>query len=134
MQQIYRWTSMPKCDFNKVACSFIEITLCHGCSPVNLLHIFRAPFPKNTFGRLILYFIPQNLFKDICQAIFIKTILRLSLVTSDFAYAQKTYFSKIVSIILLLIFFWKICLLRICEIGQTLETVWNANTSDKNRS
>ena len=24
----------------------IEITLQHGCSPVNLLHIFRTPFPK----------------------------------------------------------------------------------------
>ena len=54
---------MPKCDFNKVAkqlrnhtsarvfsCKFaayfqntIEITLQHGCSPVNLLDIFRTP-------------------------------------------------------------------------------------------
>ena len=36
MQQIYKRTSMPKCDF----------TLRHGCSPVNSLHIFRAPFTK----------------------------------------------------------------------------------------
>ena len=35
---------------------FIEITLGHGCSPVNLLHIFRIPFPKNTSGRLLLTF------------------------------------------------------------------------------
>ena len=28
--------------------SFIEITLWHGCSPVNLLPIFRTPFSKNT--------------------------------------------------------------------------------------
>ena len=28
--------------------NFIEITLRHGCSPVNLLPIFRKPFPKNT--------------------------------------------------------------------------------------
>ena len=41
---------MAKCDFNKV----IEITLQHVCSPVNLLHIFRAPFPKNAFVRLLL--------------------------------------------------------------------------------
>ena len=27
----------------------------HGCCPVNLLHIVRAPFPKNTLGRLLLY-------------------------------------------------------------------------------
>ena len=34
--------------------NFIEITLRHGCSPVNLLHIFRTPFPKNTSGGLLL--------------------------------------------------------------------------------
>ena len=32
--------------------NFIEIILRHGCSPVNLLYIFRTPFPKNTSGRL----------------------------------------------------------------------------------
>ena len=42
---------MPKCDFNKVA---LQITLRHGCFPVNLLHIFRTPFPKNTSGWLLL--------------------------------------------------------------------------------
>ena len=61
---------MSKCDFNKVAkqiieitlrhgCSklqsnFIEITLRHGCSPANLLHIFRAPFPKSAYGGLLI--------------------------------------------------------------------------------
>ena len=38
MQQIYKRTPMPKCDFNK---SWVN-------SPVNLLHIFRTTFPKNT--------------------------------------------------------------------------------------
>ena len=38
----------------KLLCNFIEITLLHGCSPVNLLHIFRTPFPRNTSGRLLL--------------------------------------------------------------------------------
>ena len=55
MQQIYR-TPVLKCDFNKDASNFIEITLRHGCSPVNLLHIFRAPFPKNSSGGLLLLF------------------------------------------------------------------------------
>ena len=36
-------------------CSFIEITPRHGCSSKNLLHIFRTPIPKNTFGGLLLY-------------------------------------------------------------------------------
>ena len=35
---------MSKCDFNKVALQL-----------VNLLHIFRTPFLKNTYGRLLLY-------------------------------------------------------------------------------
>ena len=39
----------------KLLCNFIEIALRHGCSPVNLLHIFRTPFSKNTFGWLLLY-------------------------------------------------------------------------------
>ena len=41
MQQIYRRAPMLKCDINKAAW---QITLQHGCSPVNLLHIY-----KNTF-------------------------------------------------------------------------------------
>ena len=47
--QIYMRTPMSKCDFNKV-----QIALRHGCSAVNLLHIFRTPFLKNTSGRLLL--------------------------------------------------------------------------------
>ena len=38
----------------KLLCNFIEITLRYGCPPVNLLYIFRIPFPKNTSGRLLL--------------------------------------------------------------------------------
>ena len=34
----------------KLQSNFIEITLRHGSSPVNLLHIFRIPFTKNTSG------------------------------------------------------------------------------------
>ena len=54
MQQIYRRTSMPKCDFNKIALNFIEIALRHGRSPVNFLHIFRTPFFKSTSEWLLL--------------------------------------------------------------------------------
>ena len=38
----------------KLLCNFIEIALRHGCSSVNLLHIFRTPFPRNTSERLLL--------------------------------------------------------------------------------
>ena len=44
MQQIYRRTPMQKCD----------LQLRHGCSPVNLLHVFRTLFTKNTSGGLLL--------------------------------------------------------------------------------
>ena len=52
MQQIYRRTPMPK-----LQSTFIEIALRHGYSPVNLLHIFRAPFQQNTSEWLLLLFI-----------------------------------------------------------------------------
>ena len=49
MQQMYRR-------------SLIRRTLPHGCCPINLLHIFRTSYPKNTSGRLIL-----KLKQMICQ-------------------------------------------------------------------
>ena len=38
-------------------CNFIEIALLHGCSFVDLLHIFRIPYPKNTYGWLLLLYV-----------------------------------------------------------------------------
>ena len=38
----------------KLLCNFIEIPLRHECSSVNLLHIFRTSFSKNTSGWLLL--------------------------------------------------------------------------------
>ena len=38
----------------KLLYNFIEIALRHGCSPVNLQHILRTPFQKNTSGWLLL--------------------------------------------------------------------------------
>ena len=38
---------MSKRDFN-------NLTLRYGCSPVNLMYIFRTPFPKNPSGELFL--------------------------------------------------------------------------------
>ena len=37
----------------KLLCNCIEMTLRYGCSPVNLLHIFRIPFNMNTSGWLL---------------------------------------------------------------------------------
>ena len=41
-------------DEVRLQSNFIEIALRHGCSPLNLLHIFRIAFSKNTSGRLLL--------------------------------------------------------------------------------
>ena len=38
----------------KLQTNFIEIALWHGCSPVNLLHVFRTTVLKNTSGWLLL--------------------------------------------------------------------------------
>ena len=46
--QVLHWKKHP------MLCSFIEITLQHGCSSVKLLRIFRTPFLKNTSGWLLL--------------------------------------------------------------------------------
>ena len=40
----------------KLQTNSIEITLRYGCSTVNLLHIFRTPFPRNTYGGLLVIF------------------------------------------------------------------------------
>ena len=52
---------ISKCDFNEVAKQ-----LRHGCSPVNLLHIFRTPFPKTSSGGLLLLIalLPSVLLSD----------------------------------------------------------------------
>ena len=50
--------------------NFIEITLRHGCCPVNWLHIFRTPFLRNTSGWLLLKFIKILSSSLICSWLF----------------------------------------------------------------
>ena len=47
----------------KLLCNLIETTLRDGCSPVNLLHFFRTPFPQNISGRLLLALAKRLLFR-----------------------------------------------------------------------
>ena len=48
-----KFTGKHPCEvWFQLLCHFIEIALRHGHSPVNLLHIFRIPFPKNISGWL----------------------------------------------------------------------------------
>ena len=48
----------------KLQSNFIETALRHGCSLVNLLHIFRTPLLKNTSGWLLLYILRKALDLD----------------------------------------------------------------------
>ena len=45
---------MPLYTQTEEISNFIEITLRHGSSPVNLLHIFKTAFPRDTSGWLLL--------------------------------------------------------------------------------
>ena len=73
MQQIYLEEHPCRSGISiKLLCNFIKITLWYGCSPVNLLHIFRTPFLKNTSGRLLLQIasscdIPCRIVTDVLQ-------------------------------------------------------------------
>ena len=49
--------------------NFTEITLQHGCSAVNLLHIFRTPFAKNTSGGLLLFYARFKLFRGVFRTL-----------------------------------------------------------------
>ena len=71
MQQIYSRTPMPK-----LLCHFIEIALQHESSPVNLLHIFRTTFSKNTSVWLLLN----------CDS--------ASLSLSDWSFSPQTFWAK----------------------------------------
>ena len=48
-------------------CNFFEVSLRHGCSPVNLLHIFRTPFYMSTYGGSLLYK-RQLILESACQS------------------------------------------------------------------
>ena len=54
MLQVHRREPMPKCDFCKVAKQLYWNRTSAWVPPVNFLHIFRIPFPKNTSGWLLL--------------------------------------------------------------------------------
>ena len=68
-----------------------EIALWHGCSPVNLLNVFRAPFPKNTSGRLLLEM-------DGCNQSGSKNRQLLKNWMAKEAFPEKQLFSKIMQL------------------------------------
>ena len=83
----------------KLQSNFTEIALRHGCSPVNLLHIFRTSFLKNTSGRLLLFVLSLFLFSAFCLAVLEKFVLLKNNSFCSFC------FSYIIISILLSVFF-----------------------------
>ena len=57
---------------------FIEITLRHRCSPVNLLHIFRTSFSKNPSGWLLLTFSSSARTSQVYRTIFLFSLSTVS--------------------------------------------------------
>ena len=53
-KNLWFFKNTPQKWFYVTEATLLKSQLRHGCSPVNLLHIFRTPFPKNTFGWLLL--------------------------------------------------------------------------------
>ena len=71
--------------------NFIEMALRHWCSPVNLLHIFRTPFPKNTSGWLPLY-VTSKLFRcseDLLS--FLSSLVLMALYQTQTEYNRLTH-------------------------------------------
>ena len=91
----------------KLLCNFIEITIRHGCSPVNLLLIFRTPFTKNTSGWLLLKSsiidvwpshsknVPR--FSEQAPCMFLKISIKIPLVANLFLSKDSTSFKTTVS-------------------------------------
>ena len=76
MQQVYRKHPCGSVISIKFLCNFIEISLRHGCSPVNLLHIFRTSFPKDTSRGLLLFILLSNKLTT-CVINYVQVILNL---------------------------------------------------------
>ena len=99
MQEISRRTHMPKCDFNKVACNFIEIGLRHSCSSENLLNIFRKSFSKTllegSFWLLVIYYLYFFVYEECFSfTLFITVVAKLSWKKNFFSKKYLCFFTK----------------------------------------
>ena len=90
--------------FLKLQSNFIEITLQHGCSPVNLLYIFRTPFSKNTSGWLLLYTSNLDISEATIRGVF-EIALQHGFSPVNLLHIFRTLFPKNTSGPLLLTFF-----------------------------
>ena len=73
---------MPKSDFN----NFIEITLQHWCSPVNLLHIFKTSFSRSTSWWLLLSNFIEITLRYGCSLVNLLHIFRIPFTKNTFGW------------------------------------------------
>ena len=71
----------------------LQITFRHGCSPVNLLHIFRTPFVKNTSRRILLNVSDFNYFQNKTTVFPLKLLIFFQLNYLHVSY-QNSLFAK----------------------------------------
>ena len=91
---------------------YIETALRHGCSPVNLMHIFRTPFPKNTSEWLLL--INSKRYQRNCFLSFWKRDK-----------VSFTILADVGILILVLVFLWNYLLLCLLwEVLHYIESIW----------
>ena len=77
---------MPKLQSN-----FTEIALRHCCSPVNLLHIFRTTFPKNTSGQLLLTTLLLFYFFSVFQDSRLPTVSKNAFIAIENPYLNEVF-------------------------------------------
>ena len=111
--------NMLKCDFRsvisiKLLCNFMEIGLRHGCSPVNVLHIFRTTFLKNTSGWLLLNIrINKNIRLNITTARALKCFLATTSIFIHWKYwSLRKHTETTVSVTLFITYSTLLCILK----------------------
>ena len=124
----------------KLLCNFIEITPRHGWSPVNLIHIFKTPFPKNTVLSCCLYVgnvalnggsgqLLEYLVSWVCFSYSLKVIVNILLFQSPLMRFVKDRIWLKIKKIVLIYFNCLLCVVlqyALCKIGTTnFKIKWN---------
>ena len=92
-REIFLLCHVTSCDIMRA--NFIEITLRHKCSAVNLLHIFRTLFLKKTSGWLLLSTLLTNLVCLTCMLrqmlIWFQHIMAINFILSHYYAIQRSH-------------------------------------------
>ena len=93
----------------KLLCNFIEITLRHGCFPVNFLYISRTLFSKNTSGWLLLV-INKITYRTTKTTLLEKWWFFTNLLIYDFKNIKRYNWNKTYLVIIVINIIYKFCI------------------------